>query len=297
MSKVLFYILYAFTWVVSLIPFWILYRISDLTYLVLFYLIHYRKRTVLRNLKKSFPGKDQDEINLLAKRFYRHFCDFMVESIKGFTIPASRLDKRYRYVNLDVIHELGRKNRSIALVSGHYNNWEWMNSLPLKMEHEFLVIYRPLNNKSVDRITKSIRSRHGTQMYAMEHVYREAIQRRRDNKLFLIWFLADQRPPRSNEFWTSFLNQEASFFQGAEKLAKKLDLALVFMDVQKTKRGHYDVHFKLLIDHAADTGENEVTLLCVKEMEEEIRRQPEYWLWSHKRFKHKKPEDVKLIER
>ena len=113
MSKALYYILYAFTWTVSLLPFWVLYRISDITYLLLFYMIHYRKRTVMRNLKKSFPEKTQEETHILAKKFYRHFCDFMFESIKCISMSVKQHDKRYRYMNLELIHDLGRKNRSI----------------------------------------------------------------------------------------------------------------------------------------------------------------------------------------
>lgn len=170
-----------------------------------------------------------------------------------------------------------------------------MTGFPLKITHKFLVIYRPLKNKAVDTITKQIRSQHGTIMVPMKHIYQEALQQRKNNQIFIAMFLADQRPPRSNKFWTRFLNQDVSFFQGAEKISRKLDLAVIFMDIQKVRRGHYRIHFKRLVDHGADTRENEITLLCVKEMEKEIYRQPEYWLWSHKRFKHKRPDDVKLI--
>ncbi|MBN2480310.1 MAG: lysophospholipid acyltransferase family protein [Bacteroidales bacterium] len=295
MSGIIYYILYGFTWIVSLIPFGILYRISDMLYLLMFHLIHYRKRTVFSNLRKSFPEKSDQEILDLAKQFYRHFSDFLLESIKGMSITVSSLDKRYCFVNLELIRELEIQNRNIALVSGHYNNWEWMFGFPKKIGHEFLVIYRPLKNKAVDRITKSIRSRHGVRVIPMEHIYREALQHKNNNTLFMVWFLADQRPPRSNKFWTRFLNREVSFYQGVEKLANRLDLAVVFMDIQKIKRGHYEIMFKKLFDHGTGSRENEITLRCVNEIEKEIYRQPEFWLWSHKRFKHVRPADIKLI--
>ncbi|MBN1159229.1 MAG: lysophospholipid acyltransferase family protein [Bacteroidales bacterium] len=295
MSKIPYYLLYAFTWTVSLIPFPVLYCISDVLYLIIFYLIRYRKRTVIVNLRKSFPEKSDPEILAIARSFYRHFCDFLLESIKGMTIPVNKLDKRYRFLNLELIHELERQNKSIALVSGHYNNWEWMINFPQKINHEFLVIYRTLKNTAVDRITRSIRSRQGGIMIAMEHIYREAMQRNANNKLFLVWFLADQRPPRSGKFWTRFLNREVSFYQGTEKLARKLDLAVVFMETRKIKRGYYEITFHKLFDHAPGTRENEITLACIREIEKEVCRQPEFWLWSHKRFKHTRPEGVKLV--
>lgn len=295
MSGLLYFILYAFTWITSLMPFWVLYRLSDVLYVMMFYLIRYRKKTVIRNLKKTFPEKTDDEINTIARGFYRHFCDFLLESIKGISIPLRNLNKRYRFLDLELIHELQRQNKNIALVSGHYNNWEWMIGFPLKIEHKFLVIYRPLKNKAVDRIIKSIRGRFGARMIPMEHIYREALQLKKNNTLFLTWILADQRPPRSNKFWTLFLNREVSFYQGFEKMSRKLDLAVVFMETQKIKRGHYQIRFKKLFEHASETHENEITLASVKEIEKEICRQPEFWLWSHKRFKHGRPEDVKLI--
>ena len=152
-----------------------------------------------------------------------------------------------------------------------------------------------LQNKMVDRLSRRIRGRDNPALVPMEHVYREALNYRSANKRYCIWFLADQRPPRTNRFWTTFLNQEVSFFEGVEKLSRKLGLAVVFLDIRKTKRGHYEARFIKLFDNAAQTTENEVLLRCIHEMEKEIKETPEFWLWSHKRFKHKRPEQVKLI--
>jgi KDO2-lipid IV(A) lauroyltransferase len=129
----------------------------------------------------------------------------------------------------------------------------------------------------------------------MEGIYRQGLKYRSDKRLFCIWFIADQRPPRISRFWTRFLNQETPFFEGVEKISVKLDLAIVFMDVRKVSRGHYEVMLKKIIDNAAVTRENEITLACIREMEEEILKRPEFWLWSHKRFKHTRPENLMLI--
>jgi KDO2-lipid IV(A) lauroyltransferase len=291
----MYFFLFAFTWMVSLIPFWILYRISDVLYLIIFYLAHYRKATVYRNLRNSFPQKSDTEIDHIARAFYRHFCDLILESAKSIRISAMDLDKRMKFLNPEVFTELARENRNFALVSAHYGNWEWLINLPLKFNHKLLVIYRPLKSKPVDRLTLYMRSRHDPLMVPMESIYRQGLKYTAEKQLFCVWFIADQRPPRTSRFWTRFLNQETPFFEGIEKISAKLGLAVVFMEIQKVRRGYNEVSLKKLFDNAAECRDHEVTLACIREIEEEILRKPEYWLWSHKRFKHARPEDVNLI--
>jgi Kdo2-lipid IVA lauroyltransferase/acyltransferase len=295
MTSLGYYLLFGFTWFLSIIPCWLMYRISDLLYVVNYYLIRYRKAVVFKNLRLSFPEKTEREIEHIARAFYRHFSDFLVESIKCLSIPMSTLDKRFHYANLEMIHQLEAEKKDFALVSAHYNNWEWMIFFPAKMKHKFLAIYRPLQNKTVDRLSRRIRNRADPALVPMEHVYREALKYRAENRRYSIWFLADQRPPRSNRFWTTFLNQEVSFFEGVEKLSRKLGLAVIFLDIQKTSRGHYEARFIKLFENASLAAENEVMLACIHEMEKEIRAKPEYWLWSHNRFKHSRPEQINLI--
>jgi len=295
MTSLQYYLLFALTWMTSLIPFWLLYRISDLLYLITFYLVRYRKKTVFSNLRNAFPEKSDKDIEQLAKAFFKHFCDFLLESIKCIRISVDKLDKRMKFLNPEVFIELERENRNFALVSAHYSNWEWLINLPLKMAHDFLVIYRPLKSKPIDQLSLYMRGRHHPIMIPMEGIYRQGLKYRSDKRLFCIWFIADQRPPRISRFWTRFLNQETPFFEGVEKISVKLDLAIVFMDVRKVSRGHYEVMLKKIIDNAAVTRENEITLACIREMEEEILKRPEFWLWSHKRFKHTRPENLMLI--
>lgn len=295
MASIGYYLLFGFTWIISLMPFWVLYRLSDLLFLVAFYVIRYRKKTVFKNLRTSFPEKSEDEINRLARAFYRHFCDFLVEMPKNVSISTDQLNKRMKFINPEVFRELEEKKMNFALVSAHYNNWEWLIALPAIMRHHFLVIYRPLKNKAFDKLSYYIRNRFRPVLIPMESIFREAVKHRSAGDLFSVWFLADQRPPRNSRFWTRFLNHEAAFFEGVEKISRKLNLAVVFMDVQKVKRGYYEVNLKVLFENAADVAEDEVTLACIREMEQEIRHRPEFWLWSHKRFKHTRPENIKLI--
>jgi Kdo2-lipid IVA lauroyltransferase/acyltransferase len=295
MTSLGYYLLFGFTWLVSVIPFWLLYRISDLLNFIIYYIVQYRKKVVYKNLGLCFPEKEAGELQKIAKSFYQHFSDFLLESVKCLSIPKKRHEKRFRFVNMELIHELEAEKKDFALVSAHYNNWEWMIFFPAVMVHKFLAIYRPLQNKTVDRLSRRIRGRYNPVLVPMERVFKEALRFRSENCLFSIWFLADQRPPRSSRFWTIFLNQEVAFFEGVEKISRKLGLTVVFLDIQKPKRGHYEARFTKLFDNASETSENEVLLSCIREMEKEIKTRPEYWLWSHNRFKHTRPENFKLI--
>lgn len=281
----------------SILPFRILYLISDLLYVIIYYIAGYRKSTVYSNLKLAFPGMAESEIISTAKRFYRHFADFLVEYSKAISMPLPVHLKRFRVINPEIFTRYAEQGKSIALVSAHYNNWEWSSILSQIMPHEVMVIYRPLKNKAIDRLTRYIRSRHGLKMVPMENIYRQAMNYSREGKLFMIYFLADQRPPRNNSFWTTFLNQEASFYQGAEKMARKLNLAVVFYDIRKKKRGFYEITFKELFGNGSVTKDDEITLACIEEMEKEIMSKPDFWLWSHKRFKHKRPEGIEIVKR
>jgi Kdo2-lipid IVA lauroyltransferase/acyltransferase len=295
MASLGYYLLFCIAWLLSLIPFWLLYRISDFLYLLNYYIIGYRKKIVYKNLQLSFPNKSPDEIKRIARAFYRHFSDFLLESVKCLSIPLKQHQKRFRFANLELIQKLEEEKRDFALVSSHYNNWEWMIFFPAMMIHKFLAIYRPLQNKTVDRLSRRIRGRYDPVLVPMERVFKEALKFRAQHRLFSIWFLADQRPPRTSQFWTRFLNQEVAFFEGVEKISRKLDLVVVFLDIRKIKRGYYEARFVKLFDHVSATRENEVILTCIKEMEKEITARPEFWLWSHNRFKHSRPKQTNLI--
>lgn len=295
MTRILYYLVFSLVWLISLIPYWVLYRISDVLYVVIYYIAGYRKSTVYKNIRTAFPEKSEQEVDLIVRKFYRHFSDFLVEISKTIRISRKVFDKRMKHVNPEIFQELASRNRNFALVSAHYNNWEMMINIPNKMPHDFLVIYRPLRSGLSDRLSKYMRSRCGAILHPMESIFREALKRKTENKMFGIWFLADQRPPRNSKFWTLFLNHEAAFFEGMEKISKKLDLAVVFMDIQKIKRGYYQVRYELLYESTENLPDNEIMLTCIKKMEEEIRQKPEFWLWSHKRFKHIRPDSAKLI--
>ncbi len=245
-------------------------------------------------MRNAFPEKSEKEIKQIAKRFYKHFCDFVLESVKTIHISKKQNAKRFTYKNLEVFHELYKKNKNVILVSGHYGNWEWLVSLPSKLEHKFLALYKPLSNKYFDKLIINLRSKYATGMVPMDDTLRVMLDYKRKNELIITWFLADQTPPRETQYWTKFLNQETPIFLGTEKIARKLNHTVVFMDIHKLKRGYYQAEFTLLFENAADTKEYEITEKHTKYLENIINQKPEYWLWSHRRWKHKRPENINL---
>jgi len=289
MTSIIYYLLFAFAWLVSLIPYWLLYRISDGLYYLIYYVVKYRKTTVFHNLRSSFPHKTDEEIHRIARAFYRHFSDFLLEAVKMISISPEKLNNRMKVKNPEVFRDLAERNQNFALVTAHYNNWEMMINLPHHMVHRCMIIYRPLNNKVTDQLSLYMRGRFNNVMVPMENIFREGVKCRSEKRLFSIWFLADQRPPRNSKFWTNFLNQDTPVYLGAEKIASKYDMAVVFFNVQKIRRGYYCYTPELLFEHTTGLPEHVITESHVRRLEEIIRENPEYWIWSHRRWKHKKP--------
>lgn len=290
MSKIGYYIIYGILWLLTLPPFWFLYIISDIMFFFVYHIIGYRKKVVLDNLKNALPEKNEQERKQIARKFYRHLCDFFIESLKTIHISKKQLDKRFVYKNPGLINNLYKKDKHIILISGHYANWEWMINLPEKIQHTFLTVVKPLENRHANKIISNLRGKFGVVIIPMKDTLRALITHIKNNEKVMLWLLGDQRPPKHADYWTTFLNQEAAVFLGAEKMAKKFDAAVVFLDIKKVKRGHYEVQFIKLFENAKETERYEITETHTHTLENIIRKRPEYWLWSHKRWKHKKPE-------
>jgi KDO2-lipid IV(A) lauroyltransferase len=287
MSKLFYSIFYASVWLFTLIPLNILYIFSDCFSLVLQYIIRYRKKVVRENLSHCFPEKSEKEINAISRKFYRHICDFAIESLKTIHLSKKQVDRRFRYENIGILEELYNKKKDITLVSGHFGNWEWMVNFPEKISHKFLAIYRPLRVKSVDKMIHDIRSKYGVIMIPVKETYKEILKYKQKNEHIIVWSLIDQRPPRRNKYWTKFMNQDTPFYTGFEKIAIKLNMAVVSMTVNKVKRGYYKVSFDKIFHDTDGLSDFIITEKIIKILENSIKDRPEYWLWSHKRWKHK----------
>ena len=294
MKKIVAKIGILFLSILGYIPFWLIYLLSDFFFLISYYLIGYRKNTVLGNLKKSFPEKSDQEINNIAFAFYRHFADLVFETLKSFKLSEKTLKKRVHYKNPELLNDLYVKGKSVALLSGHYGNWEWTASMPKFLKHQLNVIYRPIQDETFDAYMKKVRSRFGMRLIPARISLRTMLEFEKTGELSATYYLTDQTALKDTEYWMTFLNQETPVFPGPEKVASRFKQAVVFMDIQKVKRGYYEVEFTKLFDDASQTRQFEVTKAHVKFLEEIIRKKPEYWLWSHKRWKHTRPAHIPM---
>jgi KDO2-lipid IV(A) lauroyltransferase len=290
MGAIVYYIFYGVNWIITLLPLPVLYIFSDLLYLLLYYVISYRRNVVSDNLKNSFPEKTDKELKAIEKKFYRHLADIIIETFKVIHMTRAEQKKRFTYTNLEIIDKLREEKRDIIAVLGHYNNWEWPTLLPYYLKYKTIIIYKPLQNKYFNNFINNQRSKFGIVLTPTSQVIREIINYRLNDIITFSIFISDQIPAKGDiKYWTTFLNQDTAVFTGAGKIASKYDMAIVFLHVQKVKRGYYNLDIELLYDHTAGLSENVITETHVRRLEEIIKEKPEYWIWSHRRWKHKKP--------
>lgn len=288
-----FYIFFAFNWVITLLPLRVLYLFSDVIFFILYYFPSYRRGIVDTNLRNAFPEKTDEQRRLIARKFYRHLADLFVEVMKITHFSERQLKKHFVVNNLDLLERLYNQKKDIIAIMAHYNNWEWLTILSALTRYKTISIYKPLHNKNFNSLINSYRSRFGMVLTPMNTIVRELIEDRRKNILTLSAFINDQIPPKGDiRFWTKFLNQDTAIYLGAEKIASKYNMALVYFHIQKIKRGYYHLNIDLLFEDASSLPEGVITEAHIRKLEQIIRENPEYWLWSHRRWKHKKPENA-----
>ncbi len=289
MSSILFYIALPFLYLISLLPFPIFYLFSDGIYFLLYRIIGYRKKVVFENLKHSFPDKSTEDLKKIEKQFYHYLVDLFLETLKTLTISKKEAIKRCKLTPkaIALFDELYTRNKSCILVMGHYGNWEWAgNSFSLINKQQLYVIYHPLTNRHFDKLMYGMRTRFGSKLYAMKDTMRGMIGNR--NEVNATAFIADQTPSPENAYWTTFLNQDTPIFWGTEKIAQKLNYPVVFVTVNKLKRGYYEANAEMLVSEPKNTEEGEISELHTRKLENDIKSHPEIWLWSHRRWKHKR---------
>lgn len=293
-AKILYYLVLI---PISRLPYPILYAFSDFICFVLYRVTGYRKKVVLNNLKKSFPEKTEKEIKQIAKRFYSHLCDLIVESIKGFTISEKQLLKRVTYKNNELLQKYFDQGQSIIIIAGHYNNWELVGTnAGAVLSHQAIGIYKPLTNQFFDQKMRISRERFGLIMTPMKET-KESMERDYGRPFALI-FAADQTPSNVTKcYWTNFLNQETPVFFGPEKLAAEHNVPVIFSTINKKRRGMYEVSHQLITEHPPELPYGEITKKHVELLEKDIQLIPQFWLWSHKRWKKSRPEEVELHPR
>lgn len=290
MKKIGFYLVLPFIYGISLLPFPVFYLLSDLMFFILYYITGYRKKVVYQNLKNSFPGKSHNELKKIERRFFRYLCDLTLETFKTLTISPAAAKKRCYFNDntVAVFKKLNDDKQSCIIVMGHFGNWEWAgNSFSLINPQQLYVIYHPLSNPYFDRLIYNMRTRFGTRLYAMKDTMREMIRNR--HEVNATAFIADQTPAPEGAYWTTFLNQDTPVFWGTEKIAQKLNYPIIYVTVNRVRRGYYDVSADVLVQEPKNTREGEITELHTRRLEQDIMKQPEIWLWSHRRWKHRRP--------
>jgi KDO2-lipid IV(A) lauroyltransferase len=282
-----YYITLPFIYLLSILPFRILYIKSDFLFFILYHLIGYRKKTVRENLKKSFPHKSNIEIKQIEVKFYHHLCDLILESLKAFTISEKELRKRCTIKNPEIMEQFALKNQSICVAMGHFGNWEWAGQrVSMDTKFKLLVIYRKIKNHYFNNFMQRLRSRFGAVPVEMNETIRKILEYQKKNIPTATVFIADQTPPPENAYWLNFLNQKTPVFKGTEKIAKKYNLPVLFGHVHKIKRGYYEIELSILCENPSLYSEMDITKMHTQKLENYIQENPEYWLWSHKRWKH-----------
>ncbi len=290
MSAVVYYIVLPFIYLLSKLPFRVLYIFSDFLCFILYTCLGYRKEVVMGNLRNAFPGKAEKELNIICSAFYHNLCDFMVETFKILTISKEGILKRCKFNPecFALFSKYAAEGRSTIMVMGHVGNWEWAgHPFSLLCKQKLVVLYHPLSNKYFDRLMFDMRSRFGTRMIPMKTAFKEMLKFK--NELTTTVFISDQTPLPENAYWTTFLNQDTPVFKGTEIIAKKLNQPVIYACVKKVKRGYYEMFAETLVENPATTADGEITELHTKRVEKDIIAAPETWLWSHRRWKYKRP--------
>jgi Kdo2-lipid IVA lauroyltransferase/acyltransferase len=287
-----YYCCVPFLYFFSILPWTVLFLFSDFFFLILFYVIKYRRKIVKMNLSRSFPEKSVSELRSIEFRFYRYFTDMVFEMFKLFTMsPEQKIARCKMDDETDkLFSNLYKKERSAILVMGHYCNWEYcLSGLSLQTDFQAYVVYHPLSNPYFERLMYRMRTSNSCKLYTMAETLKEMLANR--NELTMNGFVSDQSPDPRGAYWTQFLNQDTAIFIGSEKIAKKLQMAVIYGCMERVKRGKYVYHTQLICEDASKTQPYEITEAHVRLLERDIQKAPEYWLWTHRRWKHQRSEE------
>lgn len=293
MNYFLYYILLGVWCLFSLLPLRIHYIISDFLFWLLYKVIGYRRRVVWKNLSASFPEKSQAELKDIECGFYHFLCDYFVETVKMMTISKKEIKKRMVFKGIEDLDEVIESGQSIALYLGHYCNWEWVTSMPLWVTPKVQCgqIYHPLENKYFDKLLLRSRQRLDALCISMQDTLREVVRYKREGQPIMIGYISDQAPNWVNiHHWVDFLNQDTPVFTGTERIVKKMNHAVFYVDMRRIKRGYYEAEFKLMTRDPKELEDFKLTDMYFDMLEKSIRRAPEFWLWSHNRWKRTRKE-------
>jgi KDO2-lipid IV(A) lauroyltransferase len=282
---------------ISAMPYRFLYAFSDLNAFILRYVFRYRTDVVKQNLRRSFPEKTEDEINAITRKFYHNLIDIMVESIKGYSLNISILNERYKFLNIDVANKYFDKNRDIILALSHYGNWEWGSQIGSSaFRHSLFAFYNPLANKYIDKYVESNRAKRKIKLIPIDKAKIPAREEGATPRAYLL--LSDQNTSSRKAHWMTFLNQNTPCHRGMDLYARQYNMPVIYVDIQRIKRGHYTVELEELVTDPVNSAPGEITERYMRKLESVIRKKPEDWLWSHRRWKRsgEMPASMKRID-
>ena len=288
MGTLAYYLVLPLLYGISLLPFPLLYLLSDGVFLLLFHVIGYRRDVVRTNLRNSFPEKSAAELDRIERDFYRWFCDLTLETLKTLTISPKAVLRHVHVEGEQVLRKYHEQGRSIVLVMGHWGNWELAGARFSQLGlHHLNVIYHPLHSRKFNALIIHMRTRLGNGLYPMAETMKCMLRDR--GKLTCTAFIADQTPPPERAYWTTFLHQDTPVFWGTEKIAAKLGYPIVYVGIDRPRRGQYLMRFEELVPNPADLPDGAISEAHTRRLEQDIRRRPEIWLWTHRRWKHRRP--------
>jgi len=283
---IVYILIYPLIVLISILPFRILYLVSDFFYLIIYYILGYRKKTVMGNLKIAFPEKSDMELKKIMKEFYHHFLDIFMEMIKTFTISNEEILKRFKLTNQEELDAFMGRNDNVLLMSSHYANFEWLFSLNLRVQHKGYAAYKKVKNKYFNNYIVRSRERFNTTLIPTKQIISELAKNDAKGIKTVYGMLVDQSPKLIRAYhWTTFFGKEVPVITGTEMLAKKHDYAVMYIETTKVKRGFYETKMGILSENPREIPDFEITDLFMKKLEAHIRKAPEYYFWSHKRFK------------
>jgi Kdo2-lipid IVA lauroyltransferase/acyltransferase len=288
MQFLAFILIYPILWLISILPFRLLYLFSDFICFLIYRIVKYRKKTVRENLALALPHLTREERIVIEKKFYHHMCDLFLEMIKTMTISDAEINKRFVFKNIDVLRNLEKKGKSIALLTGHYASYEWVISMNRILEIKGIAIYKRIRNKYFDKLVRDIRSRFKAYLITTKETATVMAENNAKNELCIYGFAGDQSPKSNAVHWNTFMGIETPIHTGAEFLSKRFDMNVVYLEVQKVKRGYYEATFEILSEDVKSVPDYEITDTFIRKLEQQILKAPEYYLWTHKRWKYRR---------
>jgi len=289
MSFIAFIIIYPVLFLISILPFRLLYVFSDFVYFLIYYIIGYRKKVVRANIALALPHLSEKERLIIEKKSYQHLCDMFLEMIKTMSISGKEIEERFVFSNLEIIKELEKKDKSIAIMCAHYASYEWVISMNERVSYQGFAIYKKVNNPYFDKLVKKIRSRFKAYLITTKETRSVIEQNESKGNHAIYGFASDQSPQvKPQTYWSKFMGIEVPVYIGAEVLSKKYDMNVVFLKVKKVKRGFYQADIELISDNVNSIPDYQITETFLRKVEKQIHEAPEFYLWTHKRWKHRR---------